>query len=674
MEKAEISAIYEVGKILTSTQSFGRSLVTSLRTLQSILGFDRAAVLLPDASTREIVMEASSGYTAEQRDRARYVWGEGIVGKTMKTGSPIAIPDVRKEPFFLDKTRAHGKMPDGPVSYLSVPIKVGAEVLGVLTAERIGREGTRPLEADTRTLTVVGCLLGQALKLHAAIERLQKEFRKQRREFEKTIRRTYRIGNIIGQIKRMQEVFAAVASVAPSRATVLLRGESGTGKEMIARSLHLLSPRAGRAFVTVNCAALPETLLESELFGHKRGAFTGAIAERKGRFEEAGGGTLFLDEIGDIPPPTQVKLLRVLQERRFARHGENRSVSVDVRIIAATNADLETMVEAGRFREDLFYRLNVIPIFLPPLRDRREDIVPLTEHFLDGFNRENGRNVSFAPDALEALLDYRWPGNVRELENLIERVVVMAKEPIVRIHDLPRALRVSRTHPPAGPPAAVRGAQRKAGDFPFPEGGPPAGFPEGMAGRADRYGPPAPSADLPRAAYLKELEKEELRRALESTGWVIARARPDPRLNAAPGRLQDEEVRPRLAVENSRTYLAGDVPALMGEEGEERPPSLFQAPASATAASRRQFASVAPGDPPRARGPGSRHSRRRRGVERSKAQPCGCVARRAMSGTPLQGGGAGNRRHWTGSRDTGRREGKQLGSARYETVTTRHRT
>jgi Nif-specific regulatory protein len=505
-EKAELSAIYEVGKILTSTQSLGRSLVTSLRTLQSILGFDRTAILLPDGATREIVMEASVGYTAEQRDRARYVWGEGIVGKTMKSGSPIAIPDVRKEPSFLDKTRAHERIQDEPLSYLSVPIKVGAEVLGVLTAERVGREGTRSLEADTRTLTVVGCLLGQALKLHAAIERLQHEFRKQRQEFEKTIRRTYRIGNIIGQSKRMQEVFAAVVSVAPSRATVLLRGESGTGKEMIARSIHLLSPRAGRAFVTVNCAALPETLLESELFGHKRGAFTGAIEERKGRFEEAGGGTLFLDEIGDIPPPTQVKLLRVLQERRFERLGENRSISVDVRIIAATNADIERMVEDGRFREDLFYRLNVIPIFLPPLRDRREDIVPLTEHFLDTFNREHGKNVSFAPDALDTLLDYRWPGNVRELENLVERVVVMAKAPIVRVHDLPRALRVSRTSsfaPSPLPGTRGPGASKDKSSLA------PAGGGEGAATRA---------------GYLKELEREELRKALESTGWVIARA------------------------------------------------------------------------------------------------------------------------------------------------------
>ncbi|HEY7527934.1 MAG TPA: nif-specific transcriptional activator NifA [Candidatus Deferrimicrobiaceae bacterium] len=501
LEKAEISAIYEVGKILTSTQNLPRALGISLRTLQSFLGFDRAAIHLPDAVTREIRMEVGAGYTAEERGRARYVWGEGIVGKTMKSGGPIAIPDARQEPSFLDKTRAHGKTKEGSLSYISVPLKIGDEVLGVLTAERIGRAGTQALEADMRTLMVIGCLIGQAVKLHAAIERLQEEFQRQRQEFEKTIRRTYRIENIVGQSKRMQEVFASVVSVAPSRATVLLRGESGTGKERIARAIHLAGPRADNPFVTVNCAALPETLLESELFGHKRGAFTGAIEERKGRFEQAGGGTLFLDEVGDIPLPTQVKLLRVLQERKFERLGENRTISVDVRIISATNADLEKLVEEGRFREDLFYRLNVIPIYLPPLRDRREDIIPLADHFLERFNKEHGKAVSFSPEVLDRMLEYRWPGNVRELENLVERSVVMAKSPVVHLPDLPRPVRMPSA-------ADVDSA------FPAPVAavGPPYAAPAGE---------PAP---IPRAGYLRAMEREELRRALETTGWVIARA------------------------------------------------------------------------------------------------------------------------------------------------------
>jgi Nif-specific regulatory protein len=501
---ADLAAIHEIGKLLTTTRNLERALGTTLRTLQSLLGFDRAAILLPDGATREIRMEASVGYSREEVAKAHYVWGEGIVGKTVKTGSPIAIPDVRQEPMFLDKTGVHADSPE-PVAYLSVPIKIGNEVLGVLTATRIGRLGTQALEGDTRTLAVVGCLIAQAMKLHAAFERLQEEFQRQRHEFEKTIRKTYRIENIIGQSKRMQEVFASVVSVAASRATVLLRGESGTGKEMIARAIHLSGKRAERPMITVNCAALPETLLESELFGHKKGAFTGAVEERKGRFEEASGGTIFLDEIGDIPLSTQVKLLRVLQERKFERLGENRTVAVDVRIIAATNADLEKMVEEGKFREDLYYRLNVIPLFLPPLRDRREDILPLLDHFLERFNREHGKNVSFSPESVELLLDYRWPGNVRELENLVERTVVMAKAAVIQAHDLPRGVRVYR----AGTVLTTIA--------PPPEGAPAPGRAADPAARPARQ-------TASRAEYLKELEKEELLLALEGAGWVIARA------------------------------------------------------------------------------------------------------------------------------------------------------
>jgi Nif-specific regulatory protein len=230
----------------------------------------------------------------------------------------------------------------------------------------------------------------------------------------------------------MQQVFAEVHQAAPSRATVLLRGESGTGKEAIARAIHYLSPRKDGPFIKVNCAALTESLLESELFGHERGAFTGAAGDRKGRFELAHGGTLFLDEVGDISAGFQAKLLRVLQEREFERVGGNKSIKVDVRLICATNRDLERMVQKGEYRADLYYRINVVSIFLPPLRERRDDIPPLVSYFLERFNKDNRRNLKVTPEALRVLTHCYWPGNVRELENCIERTATMVQGDFIR--------------------------------------------------------------------------------------------------------------------------------------------------------------------------------------------------------------------------------------------------
>lgn len=252
---------------------------------------------------------------------------------------------------------------------------------------------------------------------------------------------------IVGTNAKMVELFTLVQRAAGSKATVLIRGESGSGKELVARALHAQSPRAGKSFVAVNCAALSETLLESELFGHEKNAFTGAASQKPGRFEMANGGTLFLDEIGEIPPAVQVKLLRVLQEREYERVGGTKSVRVDVRLVAATNKDLERAVKEGDFREDLYYRLQVIQLSVPPLRERPEDIPPLVEHFLHKYNRENGRKIrSVAPDAMRLLAAYSYPGNVRELENAIERAVVLADPGAVEL--TPAALPLHIQQPP----------------------------------------------------------------------------------------------------------------------------------------------------------------------------------------------------------------------------------
>jgi Nif-specific regulatory protein len=292
----------------------------------------------------------------------------------------------------------------------------------------------------------------------------------------------------------MQEVFEAVARVSPSHATVLLRGESGTGKELIARAIHVQGPRAGGPFIKLNCAALPETLLESELFGHERGAFTGAVQARKGRFELADGGTLFLDEIGDMPLGTQAKLLRVIQEKRFERLGGTRTLTVDVRIIAATNRHLERAVAEGTFREDLYYRLNVLPIVLPPLRDRREDIPALVEHFLGRFNAENDKQVRITGRTLQAFLEYPWPGNVRELENVIERLVVLAHRNLVLPEDLPQVITAA---------AAVAGP--------------------GGRGPGERRGPRDAGGEMG-GTRLRDMEREAILAALDRAGGVQARA------------------------------------------------------------------------------------------------------------------------------------------------------
>jgi Nif-specific regulatory protein len=254
---------------------------------------------------------------------------------------------------------------------------------------------------------------------------------------QKELAGKYSLQNVVGSSKRMQEVFADVHMAAPGKSTILIRGESGTGKEVIARSIHYLSARKEKPFIKVNCAALSESLLESELFGHEKGAFTGALQERKGRFEQAHSGTLFLDEIGDISPSFQVKLLRVLQEREFERVGGNRTIKVDVRLICATNRDLEDAIKTGDFRSDLYYRINVISLFIPPLRERRDDIPLLVENVLARFNRENNTKVAITPDAMHVLSSCQWPGNVRELENCVERFATMSRSNLIREVDIP---------------------------------------------------------------------------------------------------------------------------------------------------------------------------------------------------------------------------------------------
>jgi Nif-specific regulatory protein len=413
----ELMTIYQVSKILGGSLDIHKTFREAINVLVSMMGWRRSSVLL-STDDGSLVGLCSVGLSRDESQRLQFQVGEGIVGRVYASGMPMVVPDIGREPLFLNRTRAVEQSPGETVAY--------RRILGVVTMDRLVTERSANFDEDARLLTMVASLLGQNLLLHRAVSYEHERMVDETRRLTKALKPVYQLEQVIGQSARMQQVFAEVHQVAPARTTVLLRGESGTGKEVIASAVHKLSPRKNEPFIRVNCAALTESLLESELFGHEKGSFTGAVGMRKGRFEMAHGGTLFLDEIGDISPSFQAKLLRVLQEREFERVGGSHPIKVDVRLVLATNRNLEKMVASGEFRADLYYRINVVSIFLPPLRERREDIPLMVEFFMQRFNRENQRNIHVTPQALRVLTSCYWPGNVRELENCVERTATMA--------------------------------------------------------------------------------------------------------------------------------------------------------------------------------------------------------------------------------------------------------
>jgi len=421
----ELSILLEIGQILSSTLELAQAFGKIMQLISDRLNMHRATLVLLDESTGRLRTEAAVGLTNEEIDRNRFALGEGITGTVVATGRPKIIPDVRNEPEFLNKT-GRLKETNHAVSFLCVPIRIEGRTAGALAVDKpyISPE---VLSNDQKFLEIVCAFLGQVIQINRMVLRQKEELLEENAQLRAQVRDRYKFENIIGDSPAMHEVFATVGQVANSRATVLLLGETGTGKEMIAKAIHYNSPRKDKPFVRVNCGALTGTLLESELFGHAKGSFTGAIRDKLGRFEVADGGTIFLDEIGTLEPQLQVKLLRVLQEREFERVGETATIKVDVRVIAATNVDLQEEVARNSFREDLFYRLNVVSIYLPPLRNRREDIPRLIDHFLDKYNQINDRHLRrISREMLNILLRYPWPGNVLELENAIERAVVLS--------------------------------------------------------------------------------------------------------------------------------------------------------------------------------------------------------------------------------------------------------
>jgi Nif-specific regulatory protein len=425
----ELSILTEIGALLSSTLELRDAFGKVMQIISDKLNMHRGTLVLLDESTGRLRTEAAIGLTDEEIARGKYALGEGITGNVVATGRPRVIPDLRNEPDFLNRT---GRLtPEGrahAVSYICVPIKIGGRTAGALAVDK-PFVSDEQLRSDHTFLDIIAAFLAQAIQINRMVMRQKEELLEENAQLRAQVRDRYRFENIIGDSPAMHDVFATVGQVANSRATVLLLGETGTGKEMIAKAIHYNSPRKERPFVRVNCGALTGTLLESELFGHVKGSFTGAIRDKIGRFEAADGGTIFLDEIGTLEPQLQVKLLRVLQEREFERVGDTQTIKVDVRVIAATNVDLQEEVAKAQFREDLFYRLNVVSVYLPPLRNRREDIPRLIDYFLDKYNQLNERRLRrISRDMLNVLLRYPWPGNVRELENAIERAVVLSND------------------------------------------------------------------------------------------------------------------------------------------------------------------------------------------------------------------------------------------------------
>ncbi len=438
--KLELETLYEISKALSSSLNIEATVPYILRLLKKLMGFDRLTLTLYDPSTDQIVVRATSSGSLQGDGFKR---GEGITGKVWKYGIPMVVPDISEEPEFLNKLWKRKNLRGKKIAFIAVPIKSGGRVVGVLSADR-KVSGKESLDELTRFLNMVATLIANSFSLERKIHEEKKDLESEKKALEMEIKRVYgelKVEGIVGRSRQIQDIMGLVHRVAPTNATVLLRGESGVGKEVFARAIHFLSPRADKPFVAVNCAAIPENLLEAELFGYEKGAFTGAYGTKKGKFELASGGTLFLDEIGDMPLSLQAKILRVLQEKEIERLGGNRPVKVDVRIIAATNRNLEAMIREGSFREDLYYRLSVFPIFIPPLRERKEDIPALVKHFLSVFGKEYRKEVKVSPEVMDAFMSYSWPGNVRELQNVIERMVILDTDGVLTEEELPKELR-----------------------------------------------------------------------------------------------------------------------------------------------------------------------------------------------------------------------------------------
>jgi Nif-specific regulatory protein len=457
-ERAEYELLFDIARTFDKHVELRTALGPLLSLLEIRAGLSWGMVTLLDRSTGLLKIEEAFGLSPEEKERGVYRLGEGLVGRVFETGAPVTVPDLSQEPHFLNRAKNRNREDMAGLTYYCIPVRSRGSVIGTLSAERRILEGDRRvhMERDRSFLEKVSSIIADSAKLRERI--MEEQYRLRQEEGDRIGGSRVQQGlkdqagrdqggkiapgsEIIGTSNALRGVYDLIAQVAPSDATVLITGESGTGKELIAAELHRLSKRAGAPLIKINCAALPESIIESELFGHEKGAFTGAVKERKGRFELAHKGTIFLDEIGELPPQIQVKLLRVLQERELERVGGTSTIKVDVRLITATNRNLDEEVKAGRFREDLYYRLNVFPLHIPPLRERKSDLILLADYFTEKYAEKNGKLIKrISTPALDLLTSYSWPGNVRELENCIERAVILSTDMVIHSYNLPPSL------------------------------------------------------------------------------------------------------------------------------------------------------------------------------------------------------------------------------------------
>ena len=442
-ETRRLATLLEISQALSGVLNLKAALHTVLDILERRHQVAGGAVMLVDRDSKDLHVEAAGGVKLPgQRGRNRGD-GSGVTERVIDSAKAVIVPRVSQEPNLAPPTTERSRGDQRELSFVAVPIMLGRRPTGTIEVV-LPFKSDRDYQRSLEFYRVVASMIAQAVKVGRMVEADRHKLTEENEHLRDELRERYAFRNIIGNSAPIQQVYEQVAQVARTNTTVLIRGESGTGKEMIAHAIHYNSPRAKKPFIKVSAAALPESLIESELFGYERGAFTGAQAAKKGRFELAEGGTLFLDEIGDLNPSTQVKLLRVLQEREIERLGGTTSIKINVRLIAATHQPLETLMEEGRFRADLYYRLAVFTIFAPPLRERKPDIMLLADHFVEKYAREHGKRIRrVSTPAIDMLTSYHWPGNVRELENTIERSVLVCDGGVIHGHHLPPTLQTA---------------------------------------------------------------------------------------------------------------------------------------------------------------------------------------------------------------------------------------